>query len=324
MIPRLSTTLQGHVPDTWTPGNARAAAAATATTATTATTTTSTATNADVNTDVNGNANGYVYDLSTMWDQYKTTLPLLLSVFPDTMGPRLLNGLVALAHQWGEFPTGYTLDKDYARFDGQARGLAHHTLADGLYRNVSVAFDWELALELMTRTFTSTAEGQAFVANGSTFPLLTHTLDLAGAAFATSRVARHVGNTSLEREMLALSGNALNAYNKSSCLLDADGTYYEGTYHNYGFRLLPDMQSRIALCENVHQGAAAAAAPAAAPAAATRTVAATLTAAAAHGDTSSTSTHERNNAVPTTRNPISTSAHSAHSPPLPPWEGTSS
>lgn len=48
--------------------------------------------------------------------------------------------------------------------------------------------------------------------------------------------------------MMALTKNYVNAYNKSSCLLREDGSYYEGTAYNYAFRMLPDMDSRIALC----------------------------------------------------------------------------
>ena len=65
-----------------------------------------------------GGGAGFVFDLSTMWDQYKTTLPLILSVYPQT-GSRLLNGLLALARRFGIFPTGYTMDTDASRFSGQ-------------------------------------------------------------------------------------------------------------------------------------------------------------------------------------------------------------
>ena len=85
-----------------------------------------------------------------MWDQYKTTLPLVLSVYPE-MGQRLLEGLVNVAKRFGEFPIGYTMDDDVHRFEMQAIGLAHHTLADGLYRNYSI--DWTEALKLMSDTF---------------------------------------------------------------------------------------------------------------------------------------------------------------------------
>ena len=38
---------------------------------------------------------GYIFDLGTMWDQYKTTLPLVLSLYPE-MGTSMLQGLLNL------------------------------------------------------------------------------------------------------------------------------------------------------------------------------------------------------------------------------------
>ena len=58
---------------------------------------------------------GYVFDLGTMWDQYKYLLPLIVSIWPDSMGRHLIEGLCALAKRFGEFPTGYTMDTDTTR-----------------------------------------------------------------------------------------------------------------------------------------------------------------------------------------------------------------
>ena len=86
----------------------------------------------------------------------------------------------------------------------------------------------------MNGTFSNTAEGRRFVANGTTaLEHLSHTLDLSGAALATSAVASALGDAATARTMRALSGNALLAFNASSCLLRQDGTYYEGTCARY-------------------------------------------------------------------------------------------
>ena len=156
--------------------------------------------------------------------RYKTTLPLVLSVYPE-MGQRLLEGVVSLARRFGEFPVGYTMDNDVHRFDGQANGLAHHTLADGFYRNFSI--DWAEALTHMAATFDG-AEAQEFAKTGTTEPAhMTHTLDLAGAAYATAQVALSLGNDTLAKRLLALSDYSLNAYDKATCLLrNHTGTVY--------------------------------------------------------------------------------------------------
>ena len=76
----------------------------------------------------------------------------------------------------------------------------------------------------------------AFAKTGVTSPdRATHTLDLAGAAYATAHVALALGNTTLATKLLALSGYSLNAYNTTTCLLkNRTEAYYEGTYMNYG------------------------------------------------------------------------------------------
>ena len=95
-------------------------------------------------------------------------------------------------------------------------------------------------------------EAEAFIKTGSSPPnIATHTLDLAGAAYATAHVALALDKTALATKLLALSNYSLNAYDTTTCLLkNRTEEYYEGTYMNYGFRPLTDMKSRIALCNS--------------------------------------------------------------------------
>lgn len=86
-------------------------------------------------------------------DQYKCSLPLIVSVWPDSMGKHLVEGLCGLAKKYGEFPTGYTMDECATRFDDQAIGLAHHVLGDAFYRKMT-GIDWKnVVLPLMKHTF---------------------------------------------------------------------------------------------------------------------------------------------------------------------------
>ena len=194
---------------------------------------------------------GYVFDLGTMWDQYKFLLPLIVSVWPDTMGKHLVEGLCALAKRFGEFPTGYTMDTSTERFDGQAIGLAHHVLGDAYYRKVEIGINWEKdVLPLMHQTFTH-GEGLGFAQQGrSPSNDISHTLDLCGAALATSLIAQGAGDKATAAAMLKLTDNFENVYDKATGLLSnkKEDAYYEGTYVNYSFRQLPDMEKRIALC----------------------------------------------------------------------------
>jgi hypothetical protein len=154
------------------------------------------------------------------WDQYKYLLPLLVSVWPDTIGRHLAEGLCALSKRFGEFPTGYTMDTDTTRFDGQAIGLAHHTLADAYFRNVELGIHWgKDVVPLMARTF-DRGEGQSFVRQGrSPSATISRTLDLCGAALATGLVAQGSGDVAAAAAMLPLTDNFVNVYDGATGLL---------------------------------------------------------------------------------------------------------
>ena len=86
-------------------------------------------------------------------------------------------------------------------------------------------------------------EGLGFATAGrSPSQDISHTLDLCGAALATSLVAQGVGEVSTANSMMKLTGNFVNVYDKRTGLLlnGKDDAYYEGTFWNYSFRQLPE------------------------------------------------------------------------------------
>ena len=86
-------------------------------------------------------------------------------------------------------------------------------------------------------------EGLGFVTAGrSPSQDISHTLDLCGAALATSLVAQGVGDVPTANSMMKLTGNFVNVYDKQTGLLlnGKDDAYYEGTFWNYSFRQLPE------------------------------------------------------------------------------------
>ena len=80
----------------------------------------------------------------------------------------------------------------------------------------------------------------------------THTLDLAGAAFATAQVAAALGSITLATRMFRLSERWQNAFDPATCLLKNGSGYifYEGTYMTYSFRPVPQMRARIEMCNS--------------------------------------------------------------------------
>lgn len=182
-------------------------------------------------------------DFITMWDMYKTQLPLVLSICPD-VGAAMVTSILDAMEAHGEFPVAYLLSRDSASVGRiQAAALGHHTLFDAWARGIRA--DWPRAVDLMDRTFATTA-GETGQMDGLVTPY-SRALDLAGAAWATATMARHVGNDAAAGRMTARAGRWRDAFDPATARLASDKPYYEGTHWNYSFRPLPWMQQRIGL-----------------------------------------------------------------------------
>lgn len=183
----------------------------------------------------------FSFDFATLWDMYKTQLPLLLTLCPAA-GADIVNSLLTVFEMEGNFPIGYRLARGYDRFAHQASGLVHVVIADAYHRRLP-GIDWERAVALMAKDF-ARAYGEAFLQDGLVHPI-THTLDLAYAGFCTATVARGIGDPATAERMEDLAGRWRNAFAADGLLKDS--TFYEGTKWNYSFRLLHDMAGRIGL-----------------------------------------------------------------------------
>ncbi|RFA12882.1 glycoside hydrolase [Subtercola boreus] len=184
----------------------------------------------------------FAFDISTMWDIYRTQLPLLTALVPER-AVELANALLTICEEEGNFPIGYRMARGSDRFSRQASALAHTFLAD-LCQLGLPGIDWNGALVHMSDDLRRTY-GEEFLQRGVTHPI-THTLDLAFGYWCTARVAKHVGDTALATQFAELATRWRNAFDETSGLLK-ESTYYEGTLYNYSFRLLHDMASRIPL-----------------------------------------------------------------------------
>ncbi len=184
----------------------------------------------------------FYLDLATMWDMYKTQLPLMLALYPER-GRDVVNSLISVGEHYGKFPVGYVMDVDFEKLEGQASALAHITIADAYFRGID-GIDWHRAKDLMARTLRS-GPGEQFINEGFVHPF-SHTLDLACASFCTAQLAEDLGDADLHKEMMDLSGYWRNVYDPTTGRLGGSN-YYEGDAWNYSFRLLHDMAGRIAL-----------------------------------------------------------------------------
>ncbi|GAA1850918.1 glycoside hydrolase domain-containing protein [Microlunatus capsulatus] len=184
----------------------------------------------------------FVFDLCTLWDMYRTQLPLITALFPER-AVELANALLYVCEEEGNLPIGYRMAKGTDRFSRQGSALAQTFLAD-LSQLGLEGVDWDWALVHMD-TDLRRGYGEEFLLRGVAHPV-THTLDLAFGYHCTARVARHVGDMALAEQCEALAGQWVNAFDPATGLL-VDSSYYEGGRWNYSFRVLHDMAARVAL-----------------------------------------------------------------------------
>jgi len=184
----------------------------------------------------------FVFDICTMWDIYRTQLPLLIALQPER-AVEIANALLHICEEEGNFPIGYRMARGADRFSRQASALAHTFLADLCELGVP-GIDWDWALVHMQADLRRTY-GEEYLVYGRAEPI-SHTLDLAFGYWCAARVAQHVGDTALAEEFRDLATGWRNAFDADTGLL-RDSTYYEGGKWNYSFRLLHDMAGRIDL-----------------------------------------------------------------------------
>jgi putative alpha-1,2-mannosidase len=184
----------------------------------------------------------FAFDVCTMWDIYKTQLPLLAAIVPDRAAD-LLESLTRVCEEEGNFPIGYRMARGADRFFRQASALVHTALADA--RALGRAnLDWSWALVHMVDDL-HRLYGEDFYEHGLVHPI-THTLDLAYAHHCTAQVARALNDRRLADDLDVRGRQWSNAFDPDTGLL-RDSDFYEGGRWNYSFRLMHDMAARIDL-----------------------------------------------------------------------------
>ena len=194
-----------------------------------------------------GEPGPFFFDLSTLWDLYKTQLPLLMTLWPE-LGKDFVTFLKEVATREGAFPISYSMDNGPERFAKQATGLCHMILNDAHMRGIDG--NWDSVLALLWRTSLSgKGRGGKFAefAKHHVVRPLSHTLDLAFANWCISQLAKRLGDQVIYDKSIPLADHWRNAFDESTGLLSEDSDYYEGEYWNYSFRFLHDMVGRINL-----------------------------------------------------------------------------
>lgn len=184
----------------------------------------------------------HVFDICTMWDIYRSQLPLLTTCFPER-AVDLATAMLSICEQEGNLPIGYRMAKGADRFARQGSALAHTFIADLCAQDLR-GLDWDWAMVHLLGDL-HRDYGEDYLARRVAHPV-SHTLDLAEAYRCTADIARHVGDDVLADQLLGPAGYWRNAFDPGTGLL-IDSAYYEGGRWNYSFRLLHAMAERIEL-----------------------------------------------------------------------------
>lgn len=182
-------------------------------------------------------------DFTTMWDIYKTQLPLVFALFPEET-KQISETLVRTTEALGISSNCLSLTKRENVEDNQARGLtalvlmqAHLCGLDGV--------GTERVLCAMTKDIFH-ERNNSFLEKG-VCERYTHILDLSDACHSAAILAKETGKEELSGRLDSLSANFVNAYDKETGILSDKSEYYEGSKYNYSFRLCHDMDKRIEL-----------------------------------------------------------------------------
>ena len=180
----------------------------------------------------------FMCDLATMWDMYKTQLPLVFTLY-RAESERILKTFTRLGKKYDRLPVNVTLTSSMNVENQQARMIMEHSVADGYFRGISA--DYRALLDTARRDLATSPE----FASGGRAERWTHHLDMAEACGAMAELAQAFGED--PEPFRSLEGAWRQAFDSETGLLRTDSVYYEGDFWNYSFRLLRHMDERIEL-----------------------------------------------------------------------------
>ncbi len=187
----------------------------------------------------------FVTDFVTLWDMYKTALPLIFTLFSE-VSDHIVQTYEKLGETLGTLPNCFMLARNFNLESKQSRLIAVHMLYDAWIRGVKA--DWEAITRHIIRAIFADSN-RDFLEKGDC-TRTTHTLDMAENCAAAAEMALACGMMDEAQLLSSLSRRWKNAFSPvTGCLLAGYGRdYYEGTNDNYSFRPLRNMQERIRLC----------------------------------------------------------------------------
>ncbi len=182
----------------------------------------------------------FTTDFATLWDMYKTALPLIFMT-DKTMADNITETLLSFGERVGFLPNGFGLTNRYKEFSDQARVLGAYVLITA-YR-YGTEIDVNRLLNVIKNDVFSD-DKKDFTENGRCISH-TFTLDMADACALTAEIAKENGDEKFYQRLIPLAEHWKNVFSEKTGLLKDDCPYYEGTLYNYSFRQMFDMKKRI-------------------------------------------------------------------------------
>ncbi len=187
----------------------------------------------------------FVLEFATIWDQYKTQLPLIFALYPD-MARRVAATLLNVAEATHKMPHTLMMCGDYENITtSQARMLAEHALVDAYFRGVEI--DKERALRLMLEDTFVWGKFDQYALNAENVQHKAFIIDITDACAACAKMAREMGEAEAAERFERVAALWVNAIDPETGLLRDGERFYEGTKWNYSFRLMHDMPAHVAM-----------------------------------------------------------------------------
>lgn len=185
-----------------------------------------------------------VLDFATLWDQYKTQMPLLFTLYPD-ISKKILSTIRSYTQVVGHLPHQLLLDGQWKATETvQARALAAYLVMDAFYRDVPG--DYKALLEEIARDVFENPQNADFIGEKKG-TYATQEIDLAEACGLAHDLATALGDADAAARFTPYAERWRAAFDADG-LVRTDSKFYEGSRWNYSFRLLREMGERIELC----------------------------------------------------------------------------
>lgn len=183
----------------------------------------------------------FYFDFTTLWDIYKTQMPLLLTLHAD-IGKGVVKTLLRYGREKGKLFNALLLSEKMDLESTQACCLGCYILYDAYVRGL---IDQNEIDDMFFVVKAEIGQYEQSIKDGS-FEKTTKLLDCTLIAKAFADLAKKLEREEDCKYLLKIASYWTEAFGENG-LLKTDYPYYEGNHWNYSFRFVNDVEKRIAL-----------------------------------------------------------------------------